>query len=611
MSKVQKPHGVMFLSFLLTISFSNLTFAITDEVGRNGLKPLTPEELTKLNKRKIVKVHLNKVALKRINKHRNKIGLPELPESSVSKKEIDIEEESTNQSLSGATTTTTTSSGTLLSSLPAQVDNSTLVAFPNIGNQGAEGSCVAFASTYYMMSHEVCLTLGCDNKNASAKIYSPKWTYNMINGGVDGGSYFSDAFSMIQNHGAPTLSELPYYAGDYRAWDLNPDHWLNAISSKISPVSYITINTDAGMSSAKQMLLNGHVLVLGTYINSWVFSTIASNPNSSNNSFVGQSIAHYLNGRVGGHAMTLVGYDDKIWTDINGNGLVEQGELGAFKIANSWGAGWRNGGYVWASYDAFRATSSVPNFLPATRVQLTQSGSVYSNTFTPYSPKLLARVTASHLSRNQMNLKFASSSTSSTTPQSYWYPTALANKSGAYAFNGSTTEIEGTFYFDISSLLTSTVDQQLFYLLSSDNTVGNALTIKAFEIIDPSTRNVIYSASNVPMVTDGNSKNLIVGNYTADTIAPSAPINLAGTIISKKQGRNVIRSIKLSWSASTDNVGVAKYFIYRNGIKIGESTSLSFSDSSGTAGVSYTYEVAAVDAQANISLKSNLITISK
>lgn len=608
MNQNKKMYAIASLSFLLTLSLTNLSFANADQEGRGGLKALTAEESAKLNKRKIVKVRINHVALKRINKHRYKIGLPELPASSVSKKEIDLEEDAPFEALSGATAST---SGTLLSSLPAQVDNSMLASFPNIGNQGAEGSCVAFASTYYMMSHEVCLALGCDNKNASAKIFSPRWTYNMINNGVDGGSYFSDAFSMIQNHGAPTLSELPYSAGNYRTWDLNPDHWLNAIYSKMSPVSAMSINTDTGISNAKQMLLNGHVLVVGTYINSWVFSTVGSNPNSSNNSFVGQSIVRYLNGTLGGHAMTIVGYDDSIWSDINGNGLVEQAELGAFKIANSWGAGWRNGGFAWASYDAFRATSAVSNFLPAGRVQLTQGGSVYSHTFTPYTPKLLAQITVSHAARNQMNFQFGTSSTSSMTAQSYWYPSALANKGGAYAFNGSTTEVAGTFYFDISSLLTTTVDQQLFYLFSSDNVTGSPLTIKSFAIIDPSTRNVIHEASNVPVVVDGNSKSFIVGNYTADTTAPSAPSSLLGKVVSKKQGKNIIKSINLSWYGSSDNVGVAKYFIYRNGIKIGESTSLSFSDGSGAVGVAYKYEVAAIDAQANMSLKSNSVTISK
>ena len=37
--------------------------------------------------------------------------------------------------------------------------------------------------------------------------------------------------------------------------------------------------------------------------------------------------------------MTVLGYNDDIWVDINNNGIVDTGER-AFRIANSWGTGW-------------------------------------------------------------------------------------------------------------------------------------------------------------------------------------------------------------------------------------------------------------------------------
>jgi len=381
---------------LMNFMFLNTLSAQSLNANFHGLKPLTPDEKIKLENRKIKKVNPNNLAIKRINKLRESKGLKPLPLDSVPVNEVELE-----GSLSSAVTSTSTSSSTISSAVPAQVDNSNLLAFPPIGNQASEGSCVAWAVTYYQMSHEVCLSLGCDNKNARAKVFSPRWTYNMINFGTDGGSYFSDAYSMNQNHGSPLLSELPYAAGNYRMWDLNPDHWESAINSRMSQMSSLLINTDAGMANVKQMLLNGHVLVVGTYITSWVINTVKSNPDAVENPFVGQAIASYLNGTVGGHGMTIVGYDDNIWNDINSNGLVDAGELGAFKVANSWGAGWRNAGFIWASYDAFRSVSQVAGFAPSPRYQLTQNGYVYSMTYSPYTPKLLAKVTASHLSRNQ------------------------------------------------------------------------------------------------------------------------------------------------------------------------------------------------------------------
>lgn len=61
----------------------------------------------------------------------------------------------------------------------------------------------------------------------------------------------------------------------------------------------------------------------------------------------------------GAHSMTIVGYNDDVWVDINGNGIVEDQEKGAFKVANSWGDSGINNGYLWISYDALNSTTLV------------------------------------------------------------------------------------------------------------------------------------------------------------------------------------------------------------------------------------------------------------
>ena len=40
--------------------------------------------------------------------------------------------------------------------------------------------------------------------------YSPKWTYNMINGGADAGAYPNDAYTLLEKHGAATIAEFAY-----------------------------------------------------------------------------------------------------------------------------------------------------------------------------------------------------------------------------------------------------------------------------------------------------------------------------------------------------------------------------------------------------------------
>ena len=89
-----------------------------------------------------------------------------------------------------------------------------------------------------------------------------------------------------------------------------------------------------------------------------------------------------------------------------------------------------------------------------------------------------------------------------------------------------------------------------------------------------------------------------------DTSAPTVPANLKGQAVSTTQ-------INLTWSASTDNTGVAKYLVYRNGTQIASVTTASYGDASGLkAGTSYSYTVKAVDAAGNTSPASATAAVS-
>jgi chitodextrinase len=85
---------------------------------------------------------------------------------------------------------------------------------------------------------------------------------------------------------------------------------------------------------------------------------------------------------------------------------------------------------------------------------------------------------------------------------------------------------------------------------------------------------------------------------TPDTIPPSTPTNLAANVAS-------LSEIDLSWSASTDNVAVVGYQIFRNTTKIATTASPSFADKTVIPGVQYTYAVTAFDAAGNISAQSS------
>jgi chitodextrinase len=84
----------------------------------------------------------------------------------------------------------------------------------------------------------------------------------------------------------------------------------------------------------------------------------------------------------------------------------------------------------------------------------------------------------------------------------------------------------------------------------------------------------------------------------ADTSAPSAPGNLAATGATAS-------GVTLSWSAATDNVGVAGYRVYRDGALVGSTGALTYSVTGLSCGTKYTLGVEAYDAAGNTSARTS------
>jgi len=82
------------------------------------------------------------------------------------------------------------------------------------------------------------------------------------------------------------------------------------------------------------------------------------------------------------------------------------------------------------------------------------------------------------------------------------------------------------------------------------------------------------------------------GGSTADTSAPTTPSNVSASSITET-------SATISWSASSDNVGVTAYYVYSGSTYLGQVTGTSANLTGLTAGTTYTYSVSAVDAAGN------------
>jgi chitodextrinase len=111
--------------------------------------------------------------------------------------------------------------------------------------------------------------------------------------------------------------------------------------------------------------------------------------------------------------------------------------------------------------------------------------------------------------------------------------------------------------------------------------------------------------SSIPSFTrDIAVKVIRQGSAATDIEAPTAPSKL----LSPEKSET---TIKLSWKASNDNIGVNRYDIYRGGVLIGSTEGRTgYTDTGLTANTAYTYTIKAKDAAGNVSASSSVFNVS-
>ncbi len=201
---------------------------------------------------------------------------------------------------------------------PRSVDLS--ANFPNPGDQGNQQSCVGWATAYALKSYQEKVEIGW-SLNTPEHLFSPAFIYNQINGGEDQGSYIYEALDLAKNRGIATLATMPYSERDYRT---QPSSAAFAEAAKFKAASWRRVNDT---SQIKAALANRKPVVGGVSVYQQLMNL--SGTDSVYNTASGN--------RQGGHAITIVGYDD----DKYG---------GAFKIINSWSQNWGDRGFFWMPY---------------------------------------------------------------------------------------------------------------------------------------------------------------------------------------------------------------------------------------------------------------------
>jgi hypothetical protein len=215
---------------------------------------------------------------------------------------------------------------------------------PRPANQGTLGSCAAFAVAAVATAYRGQRG-GVDPNTVWA---SPQFLYarqlKTAMGKCDDGTYMDDGLATLVVEGATPHARLPYNdkmcAMDPAAEDAN-EFRIGSFEA-LKPFT---------RDKVKEVLSKGTPIVFGVTLPpnfTHAGGAQAKQPFKSDDGQLGGK-------HGGGHAMVIIGYDDA---------------RSAYRILNSWGADWGDGGYIWWDYDDLDKRAGLHGFSVASYSQL-------------------------------------------------------------------------------------------------------------------------------------------------------------------------------------------------------------------------------------------------
>ena len=211
----------------------------------------------------------------------------------------------------------------LMGELPQSADLSGF--FPTPGDQGSQSSCVGWAVAYALKSAQESQERNW-TPDGPERRFSPAFIYNQIKttNNCKGGTSFIAALNLLRRDGVPNLASFPYSEADCSRL---PDAAVKQSAKEFRIADWRRVNVQ-DETEIKNNIAAGFPVLFGMIVDQPFFNLRGSRP-----------YAQFSGVNEGAHAMVVIGYDDS---------------KGAFKVINSWGTTWGDGGYGWISYTAFQ-----------------------------------------------------------------------------------------------------------------------------------------------------------------------------------------------------------------------------------------------------------------
>ena len=215
--------------------------------------------------------------------------------------------------------------------LPAAVDLTPYC--PEVRHQGYIFSCVGWATGYAALSIQRAILNRCtDQAVITRHAHSALFLYNQIKTeDCRKGSRISDAFGFLQRQGDCLARQFDF---DVNNCEQLPDSNVLAQAKRYAIEDYLTLFGSAETPEnkilrVKKVLAKNKPVVVGMLV-------LRNFYELQNARYWHPALGNTT--PAGGHAMTVVGYDDR---------------KEAFRLMNSWGKNWGDQGFIWVKYKDF------------------------------------------------------------------------------------------------------------------------------------------------------------------------------------------------------------------------------------------------------------------
>jgi hypothetical protein len=365
--------------------------------------------------------------------------------------------------------------------------------------------CNQVAASYYMFTYETNIRKGL-NSSDPANQYAVYFPWNIGNGGSGWyGDNYILSMEMMKDQGIPKMLDSPAdQTQDSSLWASGYDFYYQLMHNKIEDYFMIDVSSAEGIQTLK----------------GWVYDRLGTDYHGGSGTFLANSAVGGTSYLPAGtpeqgayvfiqcgdnalHARTIIGYNDIIrydyngdgeYTnniDLNGDGVIDarDWEIGGFRVAESYGPDWQGDGTCYFMYRTFAEKYGEGGIL-----------NNYVHVLVPhtdYKPEITAKIRLTHEARRRIKVKIGINPDTTATEPIFVKDFPFFNYQGGNNYmQGGTTEADKTIEFglDITPLLEYFSDNscaKIFLIVDEFDPHGEFFgMIDYFSIRDYTTANV-------------------------------------------------------------------------------------------------------------------------